>query len=71
MSPPGFRGQITLSNETTPRMLQFLWQPFQQKLAFNFAAARGSPISLHKIKMLNAIGFAIEILAANAVSHIV
>jgi len=52
-------------------MLQLLWQPFQQKLALNFAAARGSPISLHKIKMLNAIGFAVEILAANAVSHLV
>jgi len=52
-------------------MLQLLWQPFQQKLALNFAAARSSPISLHKIKMLNAIGFAVEILAANAVSHLV
>jgi len=63
MSAPGFRSQITLRNKTTSRLLQLLRQPFQQKLAFDLAAAGLSPVHLHKIKMLNAIGFAVEIFA--------
>ena len=71
MSPPGFRGQITLSNETTPRMLQFLWQPFQQKLALDFPAVWNCGLHSCKIRMLIAINVAVEILAANAASHLV
>ena len=55
-----FRGQITLGNDTASRLLQSLRELFQQKLALNFTAARCCPVPLHKIKMLNPIGFAVE-----------
>jgi hypothetical protein len=41
-------------------LLQSLRELFQQKLSLNFAAARCCPVLLHKIKMLNPIGFAVE-----------
>jgi len=55
-----FRGQIALGNEAASRLLQSLRELFQQKLALNFTAARCCPVLLHKIKMLNPIGFAVE-----------
>jgi len=55
-----FRGQIALGNDTASRLLQSLWELFQQKLSLNFTAARCCPVLLHKIKMLNPIGFAVE-----------
>jgi hypothetical protein len=58
-----FRGQITLRNKRVSRTLQFLWQSFQQKLAFYFPAVWRSTILLHKVKMLNAMGLAVEIFA--------
>ena len=63
MSASRFRGQITLGNDTASRLLQSLRKLFQQKLALNFTAALCCPVLLHKIKMLNAIGFAVEIFA--------
>ena len=55
-----FRGQIALGNDTASRLLQSLRELFQQKLAFDLAAAWCCPVLLHKIKMLNPIGFAVE-----------
>ena len=55
-----FRGQIALGNDTASHLLQSLRELFQQKLSLNFTAARCSPVLLHKIKMLNPIGFAVE-----------
>ncbi len=63
MPASGFRSQIALRNDTAARLFQSLRQLFQQKLAFDFAVARRSPVHRHKIKMLNAIGFAVEIFA--------
>jgi hypothetical protein len=60
MPASGFRSQITLRNQTASRLLQSLWELFQQKLSLNFTAARCCPVLLHKIKMLNAIGLAVE-----------
>jgi hypothetical protein len=61
MSAPRFCGQIALGNNTASRLLQFLRQPFQQKLAFDFPAVWRSTILLHEVKMLNAMGLTVEI----------
>jgi len=61
MSAPRFCGQIALGNNTASRLLQFLRQPFQQKLAFDFQAVWRSTVLLHKVKILNAMGLAVEI----------
>ena len=61
MSAPRFCGQIALGNSTASRLFQFLRQPFQQKLAFDFPAVWRSTILLHKVKMLNAMGLVVEI----------
>ena len=44
-------------------MLQSLRELFQQKLAFDFTAARCCPVLLHKIKMLKPLGPAVEVFA--------
>jgi hypothetical protein len=41
-------------------LLQSLWELFHQKLSLNFTTARCCPVLLHKIKMLDPIGFAVE-----------
>jgi hypothetical protein len=41
-------------------LLQSLRELFQQKLSLNFTTARCCPVLLHKIKMLNPIGFVVE-----------
>jgi hypothetical protein len=61
MSAPRFCGQIALGNNTASRLLEFLRQPFQQKLSFDFPAVWRSTILLHKVKMLSAMGLAVEI----------
>jgi len=55
-----FRSQIALGNDTASRLLQSLRELLQQKLAFDFPAVWRSTILLHKVKMLNPIGFAVE-----------
>ena len=64
-----FRGQIALGNDTASRLLQSLWQLFQQKLALNFTAVWRSRTHLHKIDMLKPIGCGVEIFAPGAKRH--
>src|SRR6266567_4282349 len=52
--------QITLSDHIASRTLEFIRELFQQKLAFDFPAVWRSTTLLHKVKMLNAMGLAVE-----------